>query len=214
VGIGQAGDKKYAFTGVELQYLLSIFSKAAGEMKFAVLPQIPFELAVVEWGGVERSGAQKKSDADITPSAGEVAEVEVSTQTVTMKTLRKNLGTMAKIKALYGEDQAKQNLEEKVEVRVGGVSLLEYDANGDTKAWMDNFWRTLISEMKTYNHTLAGVLRGCHLKSYDKKTLVIESMFKFHKEKLDEGKAMEALEKICKALTGNSVRVSVVLRAK
>jgi hypothetical protein len=42
--------------------------------------------------------------------------------------------------------------------------------------------------------------------------LIIETAFKFHKEKLDEAKTQQALAKVCKQLTGNDVQVRVELR--
>ena len=208
IGVDGRSSKNTGFTPVELQYLLEEFSKAAQEMRFAVIPQIPLEITIVEWGSVERGSAQSVKDVV-------TGVTELTTQTVTMKTLRKNLGTMAKIKALYGEDPASTKQSSTVEeVRTEGVSLLNYDTNTDTKEWMDTLWRSIISEMKSHNHTIAGVLRGCQLKSYDKKSVVIEALYKFHKEKLDEVKNMDVLTQICKSLTGNSVSVTVVLKAK
>ena len=59
--------------------------------------------------------------------------------------------------------------------------------NGDgtvTKEWMEHFWNNLIGEMKKYNHTVAGVLRGCTIKSYADQKLIIQTAYKFHKERL------------------------------
>jgi DNA polymerase III subunit gamma/tau len=225
LGVGVVG--KSLFTSDELQYLLDIFGKASHDMKTALLPQIPLELAIIEWSLVDRGGKESAVlDVSTTRTVTEVT-TQVSSgssgqaplrsssegQAVTMKTLRKNLGTMAKIKALYGEDSVKQN-EVVEEIKTTGVDLLHYDTSSDTKEWMDALWKSIISEMKTYNHTVAGVLRGCYLKSYDKKSVVIEALYKFHKEKLDEAKNMSVLEQICKQLTGNPVSVSVVLRGK
>ena len=217
------GEELY-LTSEELQFLLEIFGKAGNEMKFAVIPEIPVELAIVQWGSVMRNPTEKATD--IVEKRGietnaVISEVHVSTkmhseiseQGVTLKTMRKNLGNMAKIKALYGEDSAKQNTSVE-EVKTSGVSLLHYDKGTDTNEWTNELWKNIISEMKTHNHTVAGVLRGCRLVSYDKKSVVIEALYKFHKEKLDEGKNMDVLVKICRQLTGNEVMVSVVLKSK
>jgi hypothetical protein len=94
------------------------------------------------------------------------------------------------------------------------VSILDFSAEGEiTSSWLAAFWKALISEMKHHNHTLAGVLRGCMIKSFDRKHLIIETAYKFHKEKLDEGKTMKVLESVCKTLTGKPIGITIVLKS-
>jgi hypothetical protein len=66
--------------------------------------------------------------------------------------------------------------------------------------------------MKNHNHTVAGLLRGCSIKSYSKDALIIETAYKFHKERLDEMKTKEALLNACKLLTGNAIEIRVELK--
>lgn len=218
LGVLKSDGKHVALFSIgELHFLLELLSKTHDEMKFSVLAQIPLELAVVEWSQVIREKSDKTGGvvpAAVLSSPDAVEEVMVTTETVTLKSLRKNLGTISKIKALYGEEQVKKTDEEESLVKTVGVSLLHFDSKTDTKEWTDNLWKSIISEMKNHNHTVAGVLRGCVLKSYDKKSIVIEAPYEFHKEKLSETKNIEALESICRQLTGNPVSVSVVLKAK
>jgi len=42
------------FSEEELKQLIAVFSHAYSELKFAVIPQLPVEIAVMEWGGEER----------------------------------------------------------------------------------------------------------------------------------------------------------------
>jgi len=73
-------------------------------------------------------------------------------------------------------------------------------------------WNALIDKVKTYNHSIAGVLRGCSIKSYDGKILLLQTNFKFHKEKLSEIKTKEILNNACKEVTKKDVKIEVVLR--
>ena len=72
----------------------------------------------------------------------------------------------------------------------------------------------MIDKVKAYNHSIAGVLRGCSIKSYDGKSLIIEAKFKFHKDKLSEKKTQEILIEACKNITKKNVKVEVLLRAR
>ena len=121
---------------------------------------------------------------------------------------------MKKIQALYGE-QKQAAAEPSQATEVSKVEVMKVPADGEvTKEWLDNLWKHIIAEMKQHNHTIAGVLRGCLIKSYDRKKLVILTNYKFHKEKLDETKNSAALVTVCKILTGNEVAVEVELKEK
>src|SRR6266568_3925570 len=194
----------YLFTVEEIKQLFELFSKAYTDMKFAVLPQLPLELAIIEWceQAPVKQVQKKESNKNFV-----VEDTDVS-----VSSLRKQVGTMKKLKALYGEKKTVPE-EEEVEITTTSVELLH--ANGDgtvTQEWMELFWNNLISEMKKYNHTVAGVLRGCTIKTYADKQLIIQTAYKFHKERLDDMKNREALLRISKLLTGKDIEITVELR--
>lgn len=178
-----------------LKTLFALLSKASADMRYAVLPQLPLELAVIEWAQFE------KDTKDIRESG------------VSVSTLRKHVGNLHKQRALQGEDTKKE--EKSSTDEEDRVSLLHYNATGEvSQEWLASLWKNFIHKVKDHNHTLAGVLRGCRLASFDRKQLVIETAYKFHKERLDEMKAKDILDKIATDLTGNPVQVRVELKSK
>lgn len=185
----------------DIRVLFELLTKANSEIKTAVLPQLPLELAIIDY---TRDGKVEIEEANVLTIQKETG--------VTVSSLRKQVGTIKKIQALYG-DKSKSDVVEKEEIPTTRVELMHASPNGDvTREWMDAFWMQLISEMKQYNHTIAGLLRGCTIKSFDKKTLVIQTSYKFHKERLDDMKTRTELVKASKLLTGNDVEVKVELR--
>ncbi len=124
--------------------------------------------------------------------------------------LRKQVGNIKKNQAMYGTP--KQDSPVKQESAKSSVSLLHASSGEVTAEWLDNMWKNVITEMKTYNHTVAGLLRGCKLKSYNKTQIVIETSYKFHKERLDDIKTNRELVRICKLLTGKEMTVVVELK--
>ncbi|MFH1186931.1 MAG: DNA polymerase III subunit gamma/tau [Candidatus Levyibacteriota bacterium] len=76
----------------------------------------------------------------------------------------------------------------------------------------NDIWQRLIDKVKTHNHSIAGVLRGGSLKSWEDGKVIIETNFKFHKEKLDEAK--EILEEACEEISGKKANVSILLKDK
>lgn len=144
-----------AFTVEEIKRLIELLARAHSELKYAVLPQLPLELAIVEWGLQAGQDFQHSSAYSST-----------------------------------GFSDKKQ--------------LNDQDAL--------DVWKKLIEGAKRYNHSVAGVLRGCVLKAYDGKKLAIETGYKFHKERLEEKKTHEILEKVVEEIVGKKVKISVVLR--
>jgi DNA polymerase III subunit gamma/tau len=210
----------------ELKTLLELLLKAQTMAKTAVLSQLPLELAIIEWCEdtvhvtirKAHSSEQEISEKMVTHSASAegntVADIYLEgDKTVTLTTVRRQVGNLAKIKALYGDDAVKKEETPPVEL-AANVSLLHFSADGEiTKEWIQAFWRCIVLQMKSHNHTIAGVLRGCAIKSFDRKALVIETAYKFHKERLDELRTRSVLEQVCKELTGAPIVVSVVLKA-
>jgi DNA polymerase-3 subunit gamma/tau len=186
----------YGFGLEEIRVLVEVFSKAYGEMKNAVIAQLPLEMAIVEF---------VMSNTRVVKSVDDVG--------VTVEKLQKQVGTMARIKALYGEP--KVAAVRQVPAAKSDVELLQVPADGDVTAeWLASFWKNVLGEMGKYNYMVAGVLRSCRIAKYSKKQLLIEAASKFHKEKLDDMKTREALVKVCKILTGNDVEIEVKLKSR
>ncbi|HSW48004.1 MAG TPA: DNA polymerase III subunit gamma/tau [Candidatus Saccharimonadales bacterium] len=194
----------------QLIVLFELLSGAQLDAKAAVLPQLPLELAIIDYGlqnYTESSGATPEQNQQL----GDGNQRISAYGSASISDMRKQDGNIKKIKAMYGP--AKQDsVIEKTPTQPSG-ELLHTSATGTLSSeWLDTFWKSIISEMKNYNHTVAGVLRGAKIGSFDKKTLVIETSFKFHKERLSDMKTITELSRIAKMLTGKDVTVEVQLR--
>ena len=206
LGIKKQEEKDAGLTIDEIKVLIALLSRAYGEMKYAVLPQLPLELAILEW--CELAGEQGSEEQKSVPQI----KVAIADDGVSVTSLRKQIGTMKKIKALYGEPK-KEKKEEEPGIVTSTVALEHTSNSGtETKEWMDHFWNNLIMEMKKYNHTVAGVLRGCAIKSYADQKLILQTSYSFHKERLDDLKNKEALLNVAKLLTGKDIEITIELK--
>ncbi len=70
----------------------------------------------------------------------------------------------------------------------------------------------LIKKIKIINQSLAGILRGCEINEYDGKSLILVTKFAFHKERLDDPKALDIVKNAAKEFAGNDVKVTVLLK--
>jgi DNA polymerase III subunit gamma/tau len=213
IGIAHS-KKKPALSVSEITYLFSLLAEANAAMKTAVLPQLPLELAIISWCErpvIARLEPQSSHDESMKQSQNVVMTKDDSGE-VTVSTLRKQVGDIKKKEALYGVPKPAPAKQDETTSHTK-IELMHASPNEEiTPQWQAALWSSIIAEMKKYNHTIAGVLRGCVLKKYDRKVLIIEANFPFHKERLDDGKTRDALAKACKMLTGKDVQVTVELK--
>ncbi len=164
--------------GIEdIKQMIGLLSKAHGELKSAVLPQLPLELAIIEY--TQNQAEQKEPISK--PSRSQVQRSSASESSAFFSD--KNASGRAPI------SNSQRSIGEKIDL-----------------------WQELILGVKPYNHSVAGVLRGCSLKSFDGKSLIIETGYKFHKERLEERKTLEIIGKVCKDITRKNVEVSIILK--
>lgn len=204
VGVETEDVDEISLATLDIINLLNLFSRAAGEMKYAVVPALPLELAIIEW-------CQGNSEFKIQNSELQEERIVSQKSEITVSSLRKQAGNMAKDRAVNGD-----TVEKVVRIKSdpAEVSILKYRATGDhTTEWMDALWKNLVIEIKNHNHMIAGVLRSCRLVSYDRETIIIEAAAKFHKEKLEEGKTFSALVDVGTKLVGNPVQIKIELKS-
>jgi DNA polymerase III gamma/tau subunit len=172
----------------EIKRLIELLSEAKNELKYAVLPQIPLELVIVEWG-------MPPEVATPAPLArGPVAGLPPKSSPLTVRAAgNPSSGVTPTIKTEMPN--------------VTQQDIAKYSEN-------DALWTALIDKVKTYNHSVAGVLRGCTIKSYDSKTLLLETNFKFHKDKLSERKTQEILEESCREVTKKKIKIEIILKTR
>src|SRR5581483_8620602 len=163
-------DKSGEFTVEELKKLVELLTKAHQEIKYAVLPQLPLELAIVEWslGGLSTSQ--------------DPAQGAVSTP-------------VKKASSASAESSA--------------PSTSPPLAGNKSSTFLDE----LIAKVNSQNHSVAGVLRGASLGEMNGGKVILEAKYKFHKEKLEEKKTLELLEKMAGEILGKNVTIEVTLKA-
>ncbi|MDP2649230.1 MAG: DNA polymerase III subunit gamma/tau [bacterium] len=177
----ESGIRNQEFTMEEIKKLIELLTKAYGEIKFAVLPQLPLELMIIEWGSKTQNQAEHKALDNSSTSS-------INTEPSGTPVQRSSASGSAAF-----SDKKMESTKD--------------DNYGET-------WKKLIDLVKVHNQSIAGVLRGCSLKKFDGKKFIIEAGYKFHKEKLEERKALSILEKAVEEIVGPKVEVSIVLREK
>lgn len=79
---------------------------------------------------------------------------------------------------------------------------------------LQEHWNHVIGEVKKVNHATAGVLRSAKAKSIEGHTIILETAYAFHKDKLMEPVSKDAFVQAIKILFGEKVALEIVLTKK
>ncbi len=165
------------FTLEEIKKLLELLMAASVQLKYSVLPQLPLELAIVEFTTALRSLRRFENSSDAsTPADSSQSSVALG--------------------ARSGTDSSEEFSHAKVPRASGSEN---------------NFLSELILKINPQNRSVAGLLRGVSLKSANGKKVVIETRFKFHKEKLEEEKTKGLIEKMASEILKKNVTIDITL---
>lgn len=175
----------------DVKQLVELLIKAHGEMKYAVLPQLPLELAVIEWN-----------------IGNETNETEGRGTTVEDLRREKRNRDIRNVLAAHRKGAEVEQVEE-VEKEAHRQTSIEKRTGTH-----HDFYEELLQEVKLKNHSVAGVLRGTLIKSLVEGELVLETSYKFHKDRLDDPKVKTLIESAAKDITGKNVVVRVELKSK
>ncbi len=185
---------KYQIT--DIQALVSLFSQAYQETRYAVIPQLPIELAVITWcsSGSEEIAASHgpRNDSSSHPMDAFIKK-------------EKNLKVQSILRGTDGTKEIKETEENKNK----NSSQEELTDKTTTEQFMEN----LIYKIKPLNFSVAGVLRGCVVKRLADGEVILQTNYKFHKEKLNEPKTRDIIEKAIKEITGKQLKVVVELKS-
>lgn len=177
----------------DIKDLISLLTSAYQEVKYSVLSQLPLEMAIVAWGLDEKQN-QSLSDNK---------SYSVSGLKPTMSSLLKKQHSM-RINTILGKGETKP--QPKI---TAIVKQSEFSAQTDEK---QSLLENLIYSVKSYNQSVAAVLRGCVIRNVDNISITFETAYKFHKERLEDKKSLDILLKAVKELTGKNLDISIVLK--
>ncbi|MDP3998631.1 MAG: DNA polymerase III subunit gamma/tau [bacterium] len=193
--------------------LIELFSRAHGELKTAVIPQLPLELAVVEWCETIKSGvADGLPTSDSLPEAAGPAARQPHADSTPLTS--GGAPRMASRLASPASDSIIDQQSELLSDRGRPTIKPSINSPKHSLEEISAIWPQIIEATKEYNHTIAGVLRGCRPQNFDGRILTIETFYKFHRDKLNEPKMRELLDKAVAKVLGENVGLKCVLGEK
>lgn len=180
-------------TEEDLKKLIFLFNRAYQELKTAVIPQLPIEMAIIEWGENKAKSVELKVQSQVKSGKpekeGESESISLSPKLIT------------EVKA---KNEEAVPISEKQTINKAGIQSDD----------LAQIWPKILEAVKPINHSVVALLRGAKPQSYDGTCLTIEVFYKFHKERLEEPKIFELLSDTISQLFGKSTKVKCVLGHK
>lgn len=168
------GDSEVIELGLEvgeIKRLIEIISKAALELKNAIIPQLPLELAVVEWVGSANA---------------EVGQSFARLQTRLSPAAPPVLG-----------DSAPSDKQKETPSHLAESPSSPHLGEGKEDVSLDDIksrWQEVLLGIRPKNYSIEALLRSTRPVNFDKKVLTLEVFYQFHKDKLESGKCREVIE--------------------
>jgi len=174
----------------EIRRLFQLLTAAYLETKSAVLSQMPLELVILEWG--ENGGTLRS----------------LSEQGVARESHSSDDARPASTKT----SSPRRSLNESLSLNSVNKSVSTFDSpqNGLPRNARNNVLIELINEVKVQNPLVAGLLRSCSAEEIKNNILNIIASSRFHKEKLEEQKAMKILKDSADKIFGKQIEVYIL----
>jgi len=181
------------FSKEQLVSVLTLLQEAQEKMKFASIPSLPLEIAIVE-SSIER---QQNSQMNIFSHPAVIANSLVSgSQNNEMP------------KQVRHDNVQKEFQTEKPTDDVVGVPI---DPKLDDLPKLMDKWNYVLETVKPYNVSLEALLRQVNVKSCSEGIVELEVPYSFHQRILEAQKSRTLLESVLTEVLGKNARISCIL---
>lgn len=166
----------------EITALLTSLNEVQKDTKYATLMTLPLEMLSIKRKLLKRNFQDDLNDQKL----GVKDEIAVNLKTETNNATLKEDPSVGKKKKVEKDDE---KLLEQVVLK----------------------WQDILKNIRPHNHSIEALLRACQPLKVSNKTLHLEFYYLFHKEKIEEPKSREIVEKVLSELTGRKMQVKCFL---
>ncbi len=193
VGVGEEDLKD--FSQEDLILLVQLFSRANNELKGAVIEQLPVEIAVIEW--CEDLGQSQSARLDLNSPSG-VAGTSPA---------RSHSGGPVPSEQASTVDSTSQGLAQTINPNARESAPTQVNL----KEINEEVWKMILAKIKPINTSIEALLRASKPLGFDGKVLTLGVFYRFHKERLEDGRNRKILEDVVNAVMGTPVKVVCTL---
>ncbi len=163
--------------------MIRSFIGAEKEIKSAIIPQLPLELAIAE---LDISGDDSKSEVS------KIKEIKEKTSEAISESLKTSQQFIKKAVPGAIESAVKKiKPKENSELRIANCELLNFNLEEVRDGWDE-----ILEKVRPCNHSITAFLKTCQPVAAEEKKLVIASRYTFHLERLREPRNRKIIEDV------------------
>ncbi|MBU2542709.1 DNA polymerase III subunit gamma/tau [Patescibacteria group bacterium] len=182
----------------EIITLLDLFMTRGSQIKTSPLPQLPLEMAVIEYCCDKEKGVRSKEQND-SDDSGETKSLHEKEKTINKPEEKTSQETKVKIE--------KKTITEKVKNLVSRNADFTLDDVKDK-------WNSFISKVEDSKPSLSFIVKMAEIQNLDGNTLELGVDYSFHRDKLMEKVCQKELEEILAKIIGCKIKLNTVVTEK
>ncbi len=218
--VGIFEEKIEGLTKNDLITLSELFTEASGKLADSPVEQLPVEIAVVKWCEVGKSAepqlarTKQNSNPDL---IGVGLKAKVSSDAQEERGVSKDKPVLSDSQTIVSGARKHESPihEEKngidVQTVVPEIRSQETYSSGEIGLVNDDIWKNILTAVHPINVSIEGLLRASRPVAYDGSTLTLGVFYKFHKERLEDGKHRKILEEVIAKVLNSPTRVVCTL---
>jgi DNA polymerase-3 subunit gamma/tau len=190
-------------TKTRLLTLTDLFNKAIDGLRDASIPQLPLEIAIIEASIDKFEEKEAENTSDIKNTQNTVKKAKEEEKESRSSNEVEKARTSTDLKGDKTKEEAVVKKTKKANVNESKV-LKKLQGN----------WSAFLKKVKPLNSSLEMFLRGAKPIDLDEDLLTIEFAYRFHKEKVEERKYREVIEKALEEFIKAPLRIKGVVAPK
>ena len=175
----------------DLVGLINLFHQAA-QVKNVIIPQLPIELAIIEWAG-DKTQSSKLILRQAQYDAERSRSIKTKSNEEEMKMTNKAYKS--------GEDEKIENAQSTKTIKTSLEAICQN-------------WDKILRSMRPHNNSIEALLRSTRPAAINGNILTLEVFYRFHKEKLESVRCIGIIEKVLKDLFSEEIKIKCLLGEK
>ncbi len=196
------------YTGKDIVSLIDVIQKRRGEIKSSSLPQLPLEMAIIEWCDTTITTSTPRATGQsvvLPPAKPKVDTVAPPQPEVPPPTVEVKETPIARVTEEVKEEiQTESPTIEEVAPKESGTQLF-------TKNDVEKKWSTFLSIVEKQSPSLVFILKMASIVEVVGQTITLSVPFSFHQDKLMAQKYRDSLQALLAELLGTKVSIDVIV---
>ncbi|MDP2720468.1 MAG: DNA polymerase III subunit gamma/tau [bacterium] len=189
---------------VQILKINDLFNKAIVDLRDVTIAQLPIEIAIIE-----ATLENPNNPVEIEEKSNDVTHNKINEPVIKDK---------VSVEEALEKNGEKEDQKKKIETeKIGEALPTPKKSTGQDSKILKNLqsgWGKFLKEIKPLNSSLEMFLRSAKPVDIDEDTLVLEFSYRFHKEKIEEKKYREVIEKALEKFTGSPLRLKGIVSPK